>query len=132
MIEFTGNLVFNVEEVDEQHQELIRMINELDKRISDGTALSALTGIIDALIDYTSYHFSTEEAYFKKFGFSHEVSHVNEHRIFVERVLQFDAALKSGKNLLPHEMMQFLREWLLQHISIVDRKYVDCFKQNGL
>ncbi len=30
------------------------------------------------------------------------------------------------------EILEYLKQWLVNHIQVTDRKYIDCFKRNGL
>jgi hemerythrin len=37
-----------------------------------------------------------------------------------------------GYSQIAKEVFEYLKKWLFNHIPITDKKFVDCFKENGL
>ncbi len=132
LIKWNDSFSVNVEEIDKQHQTLVAMINELHDAMGQGKGGAILSKIVDDLIGYTATHFKTEEKYFIQFGYVDTDSHVKEHAAFVKTVTEFKAGVDSGKIFLTSEVMNFLSDWLQNHIKRTDRKYSECFNQNGL
>jgi len=63
LISWNDNLSVHVGEIDRQHQQLIKMINDLDDAMKQGKGKEVLGKIVKGLSDYTAYHFSTEERF---------------------------------------------------------------------
>ena len=38
----------------------------------------------------------------------------------------------SGDYQIANEILEYLKQWLVNHILVTDKKYIDCFKGNGL
>jgi hemerythrin len=50
----------------------------------------------------------------------------------VKKVTEFRSGLESGKLSLSLEVMNFLSDWLKNHIKVVDKKYASFFNEKGL
>jgi hemerythrin len=122
----------NVNEIDAQHQRLVEMLNQLHEMMRAGNAKGVIGPLLDDLIKYAATHFGTEEKYFDKFNFVYSASHKAEHKKFVDKILAFQADFKSGNALLSMEIMSFLKDWLVNHIKGIDKKYTSCFNEHGL
>ena len=51
-------------------------------------------------------------------------AHKEIHRNFENQVAQFAAKMRSGEALLSMELLEFLKDWLLNHINGTDHAYV--------
>ena len=132
LIEWNESLSVNVAEIDGQHQKLIAMINELNEAMSQGKGRTVVGQIVSGLVSYTKSHFRTEERYFDVFGYPEAHSHKKEHADFVAKVSEFKEGVERGKIALSIEIMNFLSDWLRNHIKGVDKKYLSFFNEKGL
>ncbi len=121
-----------VTELDNQHKKLIDIINELHQAMLDKKAKDALEKIIGELMNYTINHFSFEEKYFAQYSFPGEAAHKKEHKNFLDKVTQFGKDFDEGKLMLSMEILNFLKEWLVNHIKGTDQNYSDFFNEKGL
>lgn len=87
-LEWTKNFSMGDEVVDEQHQRLFDMLNRLHESVVQGQEQSALVSILDEMVDYTVYHFKTEEEMFAGRGYpgleAHKLVHDDLTRQAVE------------------------------------------------
>ena len=132
LIEWTAGLTLGVQEIDNQHRRLVAMINDLNDAMRQGKGKDVMGKIIDGLIAYTATHFKLEEKYFDQFAYPEAYKHKSEHNKFVQKVSEFRAGFGKGKLGLSTEVMNFLSDWLKDHIQGSDRKYLPLFKSNGL
>ncbi len=132
LMEWSSDLSVSVDEIDEQHQKLVELVNELNEAMSEGKSKEALGDILSELIEYTDYHFQTEEDYMEEFDFAGYSQHKRAHDQFVEKVTDFQSEFKSGKLLLSVKIMNFLKDWVAEHIKGLDQKYTECFQEHGL
>ncbi len=131
-IEWNDNFSVNVEEIDIQHREMLRIINRLLETLSDEKSSEIVEDTLSKLTDYTMTHFKTEEDYFDQFNYSRSSTHKEEHRGFAEQILEFKKIFKEGRESLHLEVTNFLMNWLLNHLLISDKEYTECFNENGL
>ena len=110
--------------VDEQHKELIRLTNRLFANCMAGQERSknSFLDIIHEVVDYTGYHFGTEEKIMERVRYPSLLLHKREHTNFVREVYEKVDELKSGKKTVPIAFAYFLRDWVLEHIAVSDRK----------
>ncbi len=132
IIEWKDEYSVRVKEIDAQHQKLVEMINELHTAMAGGKSKDILSEIIQKMVEYTQLHFRTEEKYFDEFNYPQREQHKNEHNSFIEKVTDFSNSFNSGKVFLSIEVMDFLKDWLANHITGSDQEYSDFFTSKGL
>lgn len=121
-----------ISEIDNQHKKLVSLIVKLYDAMSQAKANDVVGPILNELLMYTRTHFTTEEKYFEQFGYADTANHKLEHEKFVAKVKDFKDKFDSGKVGISIQLMNFLKDWLLNHILKTDKNYVACFQQNGL
>ncbi len=129
---WTEKLSVGIPGIDKQHKELVRMINQLHDAMSSGKTNQVLGKIIRGLVDYTKFHFGTEEKIFDKINYPFKASHKMEHNKFVKEVVDFQKAFESGGLMLSLKVMNFLKDWLNNHIMGTDKKYVPYFSKENV
>jgi len=132
LIDRDDSFSVNVAEIDRQHQKLIAMINEFHDAMKQGQGKDASGTIINNMFNYTATHFKTEEQYFDRFGYPEKANHKQEHAAFVQEVSDFKDGFAQGKLGLSLDMMNYLSDWLQNHIKRSDKKYSQFFNENGL
>jgi diguanylate cyclase (GGDEF)-like protein/hemerythrin-like metal-binding protein/PAS domain S-box-containing protein len=113
-----------LDKVDSQHKKLVEILNRLATSVAYESKEKDLSNIFDELIEYTIYHFKTEEAIWDKYFLQDSMNkeHHEVHQQFVDTVLR----LKSEQNKKPlaelaDEALGFLAKWLASHILDTDR-----------
>ena len=132
LIVWDSGLSVQVTEIDEQHQILVSMINQLHDAMRQGKGKAAMQSIVDELLNYTESHFATEERYFDEFGYQDADEHISEHAAFVQKVSDFRDGFENGRFGLSVEVMRFLSDWLQNHIRGTDKRYTTLFNERGL
>ncbi len=131
------NFATGLPKVDEQHQKLVQLLNQLASSVAFGSDSARLNEIFDELLDYTVYHFQTEEAIWHQYmpDDPSEIEHRTTHATFVATVLR----LKSEQDRKPlariaEDALEFLVRWLASHILETDRQmaHVVLALQTGL
>ncbi len=131
-IQWSPDLSVNVSEIDIQHQQLFKMINDLDDAMRQGKGKDVVGKIINGLLSYTITHFGKEEKYFAQFNYPDAEPHKAAHGKFIDKVKGFKNDFETGKLGLSIQVMSFLNDWLRDHIKVVDKKYGPFFNQHGL
>lgn len=121
-----------VEQIDNQHKELIKTINMLIDVLGTIPTKEQLDVIIQRLIAYKRYHFVTEEKYFDEFKYEGSAEHKAKHKEFNDTVKRLIAESKEDSAILAYSLIDFLEDWLIDHLMTEDQKYVQCFHDHGL
>jgi hemerythrin len=132
VMQWNANLSVGVAVIDNQHQRLLAQINELSEAMKQGKGKEVLGKILTNLISYTVTHFQAEEKYFDLFRYPETSIHKREHVAFVKKVSDFKEGFEKGKLSVTIELMDFLSDWLKDHIQGTDKKYTQFFNAKGL
>lgn len=129
MMEWNDKLSVGVEAIDADHKHLVALVNELHDAVKAAHGKEALGKVLDGLIAYTKSHFGREEAEMAKFKYPKAPDHIREHVNLTKQVLDVQAKYKAGKTaVLSMEVLAFLRDWLIKHISASDKALGDFLK----
>lgn len=121
-----------VKEIDEQHQKMFVIINDLYHAIQQSKDKEVMLATIDELINYADYHFSVEEKYFAEFKYEDTVAHIKTHDDYRKMIAGFVEEYKGGESLLSYKILDYLEDWWIGHILGTDKQYVECFRKNGV
>jgi len=133
LMTLTEKMSVGVKQLDDDHKKLVDMLNRLYDAVSAGRGKDALGPILDGLIDYTKIHFGHEEALFTKTGYAVAAEHRKEHDALTKHVLDVQAKFKAGASaILSLEVMNFLKNWLVNHIQGSDKKYGPHLNAKGI
>jgi diguanylate cyclase (GGDEF)-like protein/hemerythrin-like metal-binding protein/PAS domain S-box-containing protein len=119
--------------IDEQHRQLVSLINDLAHEYVYGSKPGEMERILDSLIDYAAYHFETEEGLWAE-ALAHDDDflggHLNTHKGFVDKVLAIRARIEiDDSRKLIDELLSFLTSWLAHHILYEDKRFSLVFLQ---
>ncbi len=119
-----------IKEIDKQHQKLFNIIISLIKASKTNIDSEFIKVILTELIDYTQYHFSTEEELFK--GLPIEEHHKKEHIKFIESIMQLNASFFREEADIDQRLLNFLIKWLREHILDLDQKTFSLYKEEKI
>lgn len=119
--------------IDEQHQKLVEIINEAGTKLEDGSTIELLEKIVNELFDYTLYHFETEEQLMNENDYASNnlemsIKHLAQHREFASKILDIKSNIKSGKIIHKDELLNYLKDWLMNHIFHTDKRLGEYLK----
>lgn len=124
LVEWTPDLLTGVDLIDYQHKMLCFYINTLHRATKRGADKSVISEIVDYLKLYTATHFSTEEQYFEHSAYPDVEAHKKIHVKFVDKVVQVQRELNAGSLTVGDDLLEFLKDWLINHIRVTDHEYV--------
>lgn len=108
--------------IDEHHRHLMGLLNKAYDEFCDKNSTVAMGPLLEELIDYATYHFAHEEKLMTVSCYPERAQHLEEHARFVKRVTEMQKDLVTGDVPFSLEILSFLRNWLVNHISKVDTK----------
>ncbi|MBI5891015.1 MAG: hemerythrin family protein [Nitrosomonadales bacterium] len=121
----------NIKAIDDQHQELVNILNRLFVAVSKREGDQAIAGILDALVSYTQTHFALEERLMRQAKYKDLEPHIAEHKKLLEQLDQLAKKHMLEEKPIYFEMLAFLKSWLKVHIQGVDMKYSTALQQAG-
>jgi hemerythrin-like metal-binding protein len=132
LITWNENLKINMMEIDSQHKKLIELINELHEAMKTAKGKDVMGHVLSELVNYTVYHFGTEEKLFQKHGYSEYITHKKQHDDLTKQVMTTADKFNKGDNIITVEVMNFLKNWLQNHILTVDKRYAPFLNSKGV
>jgi hemerythrin len=132
MFEWKAEYSVGIASIDAQHQKLFAIARALYEAMSAGRGKSALALILDRLVQYTAMHFAHEERLMRVYDYPNFLKHKAQHDALTKQVLAFQKDFESGKVSMTVQLLQFLKEWLENHIRVSDFEYAPCLKQKNV
>lgn len=113
-----------IREIDRQHSILVELINRLAYGLKHKIGRETMEDIVNYLADYTVFHFGYEEKLLAEHNWPDLAQHKVIHEAFVNKVKGFQRQLKTDDVMvIAADIMEFLKDWLLDHILKTDKQY---------
>lgn len=121
LIEWSPSLATGQMEIDAQHTVLVAILNRLHDAIQRGEAEATTGLILRELVEYTHYHFESEEALMERVPPEVAKAHKANHQKLISQVVEFQQQCERGE-IHPQELLEFLKDWLMLHITGTDKQ----------
>ncbi len=106
--------------VDQQHRHLVDLLNGVAPLLAKArdTIPENIDSLFDALMDYATQHFATEEGLMQAHALDsrHVSHHLQSHQNFVQQVQAMASAYLSGGDVSGRRLLSFTANWLIFHI----------------
>jgi hemerythrin len=125
--------MFAITLIDQQHQELVSMLNRLNDAVKNNESREDIYRIIDDVIAFTRLHFATEEQLMIQSGYTEIEWHKDKHKELIQDALH----LKGKLAYVGEEMFtDWFNHWpfarVLAHIQYADKQFEDQLLQSGM
>lgn len=131
-IDWTNKNEVGVAEVDAQHQKLFELLNRLHESVVQGKEQTELHAILDELIEYTVYHFKTEETLLLDTGYPGFQTQKKAHDALTRTAVDLQNEMREGSAMLSFELLDFLHSWLMDHTIGLDREMGPYLNAKGI
>jgi diguanylate cyclase (GGDEF)-like protein/hemerythrin-like metal-binding protein len=115
---FSSAHLVGVQEIDDQHRQLVQMVNGINKSIVKKIEASQIESAFQQLLDYTRLHFATEQRLMLKHGYTDSTTHQHEHQLLLRKLGDLATQTDQGNDLL---ILQTIKDWLMIHIEHADK-----------
>jgi len=132
LITWNNNLRVNISKIDEQHRKLVSIVNDLNSAMGLGKGKEIMGNVLSSLIDYTKSHFATEEELMEKYVYPGYLTHKADHDALTKQVNETMKKFTEGKAIVTVEVMNFLKDWLINHIQNTDKRYAPYLNSKGV
>jgi hemerythrin len=126
-VEWDDRYSLGIPLIDDQHKHLIELTNGLYACcVRGGEDIQAcFRDAVRGTVDYVKYHFTAEERMLVNINYPGFIMHKKEHEGFILKILQDAKEFEEGKKFVPNNFVRYLKDWILAHIAVEDRKYAD-------
>ena len=112
-----------IDVIDFQHRILLERTNDLIELVNKNETQDNMFPILIFLEDYTHYHFDTEEQFFDSFDYINKEKHLQEHREFIKKIIEFKEQYAKGTVKIDKDLLDYLLNWLISHILGTDMSF---------
>lgn len=118
-----------VKSIDHEHHKLVTMITKLQNSLKDGFVTQMTGQIIKEIVEYTKEHFASEELVMEKIHYPELDEHKKMHRNLIDHVVEMLKGLKVGEQVTSLDLIDFLKNWLRDHILKEDKKIGEYYRK---
>jgi len=130
-IEWQDSYSVGINSIDQQHKKLVNLINQLQTAVDYSTGEEFEREALDALVDYTKTHFGHEESLMQQYGYPGYEPHTGEHKKMIREVEALLAEYDKDPEQAIQRALNFLKEWLIDHINGTDKQYSSFLRDKG-
>lgn len=118
----------NVDKIDDDHKQIVRLINILIEEINIGKKPAMIKAFND-LINFSKQHFDEEEDYMRSFNYPQLDAHAKVHKRLISQLHDHRDSINRGE-FNGSKVVLFIQNWLLSHIMGIDNDYVKYHNKN--
>lgn len=131
-IDWSNDFDVCVNDMNDQHKILMKIMNELFELNTSGKPKTLLMQKLGELGSFTVKHFTEEEQFMESIHFDGLVTHKLIHKDLLEKFTRHMTAFDQGSTqTLGTDFFGFLKVWLLAHIQGIDTKYGAVVKKSA-
>ena len=130
--EWDPTLSVGVRLLDEQHKQIIAMMNLLLSEPQANVRSETVSEVLSRLTAYAAEHFRAEEQLLEEHGYPDLERHRREHQQYRYQVVLLCQGAMFHDDTVPEEILRFLCDWWKNHILGTDMKYREFFAARGV
>ncbi|MCP5459653.1 MAG: hemerythrin family protein [Gammaproteobacteria bacterium] len=132
LVDWSDELSVGIQEIDEQHKELLNILNELNEGLHGVKRKEVRLNVLNKLVEYTKVHFAVEESLMRILDYPDYEEHKAEHDRLIVEINEFRDLFGQDEVTPTYELLIFLKRWLFNHIMKVDKHYEQHFIKMGV
>jgi len=128
-IRWSAGMKLGIPIIDEQHTNLIRIVDNLQLTCNKGTdcVRERFIGAANEAIEYIKFHFTTEEKLMKLLDYPKYNDHMNEHKDCLWDLSYSSSLFMDEQNPDFRQFVLYLNEWIVTHVCDSDRHFANYF-----
>ena len=119
--EWADDMVIDQGPIDQDHQTLVRQVNDLHTATSEGRGHEVVARLLEELVRDTVEHIRREEKFMESVGYPHLTQHKAGHDNFVDELRSLQEKFAAGSITVAPRLSMLLRDWLSLHIRRYDK-----------
>ena len=131
MVVWSNTFACGIKILDAQHKILINIINDMFSHVtgSEKDEKDYLFDVVHHITDYIKLNFSTEEKIMLAAKYDGYLKHKKEHDDFILEFIDMVNEYLLGKKLTLFILTKYLKDWILSHISVMDKNYFKYYRE---
>ena len=117
---FTDDCLIGVEQIDEEHRALFRLVEEVNELLHDkwtDDKYFEICDVIERLQEYAAEHFRHEEEYMEQIGHPELEMQKEQHAQFCDKVNEMSLrSAEDRQQAVIEDLLDYLVKWLYRHI----------------
>ena len=118
-----ASLSVGIAEMDNQHKRIIDIVNNFNRSVQSGVSSQGAARALEELVDYAKGHLQAEEELLRRYNYPDYDQHKRIHTMMLDKLAHLQQRAASGEKGAVLEVMNFVRDWLVNHIQKIDMKY---------
>ncbi len=131
-IEWTSSFSIGVGQLDQQHKQIIDMINLLISNAEATVRSETISELLTNLTAYASDHFCAEERLLEEHKYPGLDEQKEDHQIYRRKVAMLCLDTMDYQDAVPAEVLHFMQEWWVHHILETDMKFRSFLLERGV
>ncbi len=131
-IAWDESLSTGIDEIDNQHKEIINRIVEIQNKVDEGMSMEEIDEMVRFIGGYVIDHFAKEEEHMIKYKYPNYDSHKAEHMSFLKSFMFLKKMSKEGgiTSMIILAIQNQVVDWLVKHIKSVDKEMAVFLRKN--
>lgn len=122
LIEWRDEFELGISSVDQEHKEMIDLINETYARHRDHQSKVTIMDFLGEIYARISSHFALEEKIMKEQNYDQYQEHKQDHESLLEDICEFMDDYDRDKPFSEEDMGEFLEHWFINHFRSKDAR----------
>lgn len=118
--------------IDAEHKQLFGLINDFHTQWLELRNRQQAALLMNRLMQYAESHFQHEENLMAAAGYPDLTRHAETHFGLTQTLFDLYAELVECDQRLEHDLLKFLKSWLVEHIVRCDYEFRDYLRQRQL
>ncbi len=125
MLELTKDMIVGIPKVDEQHRELVKMLNAAQVMGMKAFSAEETKKTLDFLGNYVVKHFSDEEILQRQSGYPKCDWHKEQHKAFIGEFgkLKQEFIANGASSKFTLQLNKAIIDWVIRHIKTADTEF---------
>ncbi|MDK9700763.1 MAG: bacteriohemerythrin [bacterium] len=123
LITWNERFSVSIPQIDQQHKKWIDIVNRLHEAMAAGKGNEVIGAVLLEMVNYSKMHLDFEEKLLTQHSYPDLAAHKLQHDVLRKRIHEVYQKYQAGNKFLTLDVMNMLKDWLLQHIEGVDKKY---------
>ena len=122
LIDWSDDLSVGSEALDDDHQRLIGIVNQLHNAIETGQDRRTIGDLLGRLAENAGTHFAEEEKIMRRARYPGLDQHAQHHTALLDQLGELFHEYEVGNIDLTPRTTEFMRNWVLTHLTTLDHE----------